>query len=622
MKTGSHRLLFAFLLMLVAWCRQPPAYGDEPKWLEIKAPHFSVVTDAGEKRGREVALRFEQMRSVFGQLMTRANVNLPVPLQIVAFRSTKEMREFAPIWQGKPTQLAGLFQPGEDRSFIMLDLSVADPWKVVFHEYAHQLMNGILSHQMDPWFEEGFAEYFSTIEVDDKEAHVGKPAPESVLVLEQNGMMKVTDLLQVRQYSQTYNESGDRRTGFYAESSILVHYIYDNNLMPKVATYFELKVYQKRPVEEAVQQAFGMSTAQLDKTLHDYLHNNRFRYMILKHPEHLGSSEYTALPMSAADSRAVLADIHLHSPDYRDKAVNEFLAILKTDPKNAAALRGLGYAYLQKGQFTEAGDYFRQAVQLDSKDPRVHYYSALLMSRNGGFSNQSNLPEMIKELETAISLDPNFADSYMLLGFAQGFSGDVASGLENIKKAVALSPRNEGYQFNLAQMYMRNRQPDQAMPLLQTLVLSQDQTLAARAAEFKRQAELMTQTSGQFAQQPTTEPVLTRKDNPAPPSQPATTTATENPSPAPPIPTEPPKNVTRTKFLQGTLMGVDCSTPPSAVLTVVSASVTWKLKVVDTGKAILFGADTFSCSWSKKKVAVNYRETGNSEGNVVSLELK
>src|SRR5690348_3369796 len=69
-------------------------FGYADSWMEIKSPHFSVATDAGEKRGREVAMRFEQMRSVFAALMVKANVNIPVPLQIVAFRSTKEFRQF------------------------------------------------------------------------------------------------------------------------------------------------------------------------------------------------------------------------------------------------------------------------------------------------------------------------------------------------------------------------------------------------------------------------------------------------------------------------------------------------------------------------------------------------
>ena len=45
-------------------------FAGDPQWVEVRSPNFSVITDAGEKKGRDVALHFEQMRSVFGTLMT------------------------------------------------------------------------------------------------------------------------------------------------------------------------------------------------------------------------------------------------------------------------------------------------------------------------------------------------------------------------------------------------------------------------------------------------------------------------------------------------------------------------------------------------------------------------
>ncbi len=143
---------------------------------------------------------------------------------------------------------------------------------------------------------------------------------------------------------------------------------------------------------------------------------------------------------------------------------------------------------MQKRQFDQAATYFRRAAQLDSKDPRVHYYTALLLSRKGGFSNRENLPEMTKELETAIALDPNFADSYMLLAFAQAYGGDPAKGLETMRKAVSLSPRNESYQFNLAQMYLNNRRFDEAIALLHTLERTQNQQLALQVSATLQRA--------------------------------------------------------------------------------------------------------------------------------------
>ncbi len=125
----------------------PSCYADAPQWVEVKSPHFSVMTDAGDKRGREVAMRFEQMRSVFGALMTKTKVNLSVPLQIVAFRNSKEFRDFVPLWHGKPGHFAGLFQPGEDRSFIMLDLSLENPWSAPYPigQHVHSLLTRVPS---------------------------------------------------------------------------------------------------------------------------------------------------------------------------------------------------------------------------------------------------------------------------------------------------------------------------------------------------------------------------------------------------------------------------------------------------------------------------------------------
>src|SRR5439155_5807160 len=175
----------------------------------------------------------------------------------------------------------------------------------------------------------------------------------------------------------------------------------------------------------------------------------------------------------------------------QDKAIAEFQEILKSDPNNAIACRGLGYGYLRKQDYKQAADYFRRAAQANSKDPRVHYYSALLLSKEGGFSNHSDLPEMTKELETAIALDPKYADPYMLLGFAQMYGGDPAKGLETMEKAISLNPRNTTYQFNLAQMYMNNRKFDQALAVLHALEKIQDQQIAVRVSESIRQAEQM-----------------------------------------------------------------------------------------------------------------------------------
>ena len=90
-----------------------------------------------------------------------------------------------------------------------------------------------------------------------------------------------------------------------------------------------------------------------------------------------------------------------------------------------------------------------------------------------------------------------------------------------------------------------------------------------------------------------------------------------------PSPTEPvsPK-VTPAKFLHGKLVSVDCSGPPVATVIILEGPKTWKFRVANSKKAMVIGADQLSCDWQGQKVAINYRETGDGQGDLISLEIQ
>jgi len=403
---------------------------------------------------------------------------------------------------------------------------------------------------------------------------------------------------------------------FYAESSLLVHYIYDNHLLLKVADYFDAAVNQKKPVEQAVEQAFGMTPEQFDKVLRNYLQSGRFKYYPIKTPPDIVAAQFTETPVSLADAQAVLADIDAHSTDHHDRALGEFREVLQMDPSNAAALRGMGYAYLQSREFDHAREYFRQAAERDSKDPRVHYYNALLMNRAGGVLGAAKADEVKKELEIAIALDPQLADAYSLLAYAQAFSGEPEKGLATMKKAVELSPRNEMYQINLANIYMANRKVDEAIALLRGLAGSGNPEVATHANAALAQAENFKEQTKSFRAQ-----IESRTENVAaernaagiPEGKIEAQSAVEAPAPAPAAPV---------RFIKGKLAAVDCSAAPQASLSVMSGGRSLKLHISDSKHVVLIGADEFSCDWKNKNVALNYRERQDGEGDVVSLEVQ
>src|SRR5579864_6598265 len=89
--------IFVSLAACAVLCLTLPAPASEPPWLELHSTHFTVITDAGERKGREVALRFEQMRSVFAGLLTKERLNQSVPLTILAFKNDKLYYQVAPL---------------------------------------------------------------------------------------------------------------------------------------------------------------------------------------------------------------------------------------------------------------------------------------------------------------------------------------------------------------------------------------------------------------------------------------------------------------------------------------------------------------------------------------------
>ena len=256
----------------------------DQQWVEVTSQHFSVMTDGGEKRAREVSMRFEQMRMAFGVIFNKLSVNT-APLEIVAFRNSKEMKHYAPLYQGKPIDLAGFFLGDgghgrvankADRQYIALDLSGEDNWGTVFHEYAHLLINSNVA-ATPLWFDEGFAEYCSSLKVDKKEIDLGLPRNDSIYTLNQSGWLKLADLFSISHDSKIYNRD-DRRNLLYAQSWITVHYFMSKRMMKQVAEYVRYSQDQHQPVPDAIRHAFGMEPEQLQKAIESYFRSGSVTY--------------------------------------------------------------------------------------------------------------------------------------------------------------------------------------------------------------------------------------------------------------------------------------------------------------------------------------------------------
>ena len=81
----------------------------KPKWIRISSAHFSILTDANEKKARETSLRLEQMRNMFSQLFLKTKLQMPEPLDVIALQSDEEYIRVAPLRQGSTHFRSGIF---------------------------------------------------------------------------------------------------------------------------------------------------------------------------------------------------------------------------------------------------------------------------------------------------------------------------------------------------------------------------------------------------------------------------------------------------------------------------------------------------------------------------------
>lgn len=548
LRTRLQRIFLSALLAGLSCARVDAA---EPQWVRVSSAHFAVLTDAGEKEGQEVAYRFEQMRSVFGQLVMKAKLNLPQPLEIVA---TRAFGQVGPASNSAP----GFFLPGEDRNYIVLKADDDESWRAVSHQFAHLMLN--YNYPPTPgWFDEGLAEYFGSIRLNDKQVQMGGDPDSLSELLKATAWIPIPELFKM-QHDVSNCQEGTGRPLFCAESWMVMHYLLKQNKLGETGTYFGLVQNDNVAVEQAIQQAYGVTPAQFEQAVKDYFQS--LANPIVQFPTPLGPGDVgtSTQPVSDTEARALLGEVMVRVPEHRNQGLQELQGIVN-QPKleNAIAHRALAWDHMQRKEFDQATEDLSKALELDAADPWTHYYLALVKYHAAQASGQAfkGLSNMMQDLRTVLDWYPEFAEAYSMLGMARVEGGGINSAMESMRAAMLLSPRNQQYVLNMAQIYMAGKKWDAATELLERLKTSPNPQIA-RAAE-KNLADLPTLKKYGMLPQQTAEPA--GKAAPAVPAQPrpAKPSAQEQAAESgeePERPTEPQPDRRKVQFAKGKLVSV------------------------------------------------------------------
>jgi hypothetical protein len=669
----------------VLLCRLAAGAAEPSPWLEIHSTHFTVITDAGEKKGQEVALRFEQMRAVFAVLLMKQRLNEPLPLTILAFKNDKDYYSTAPLRQGQPIDVPGFFLSGEDRNFIVLNLLEEESWRAVARDFAHLLLNYNYP-EVQGWFDEGLAEYFSSIRLDDKKYQIGgdpellsaaaaSNSPKSLTELlggENGGQswIALSDLLSMKQGNSTYTE-GTHRTLFYAQSWMTMHYLLHEKKLPETGVYFDLVENQHVPVEQAVQKAYGMTSVEFDQAVKNYFHSLTPLFLALdaarqpgsrvtmpqvyEFPEIVGpnDSAITSKILPADDGRAAVDEVKVRIPDRREAALHD-LQTLATAPSPASAKKAEEKEKDKDRDKDKDEDKEVKALPVAVAGNEIaHRALAWDHLQHGEFEDAT------EELGNAAALNRSdmwirYYLSLMKYRMAQTKHKDI-QGLPNMMQDLRAvlewypefaeaydlmaSARREGggpvaaMQAERAAIELSPRNQQYVYHMAEIYVADK-KWIAARALLERLQTSSNPQVAASAAES-LAQLANEQKYGVSPATAAAASKLSKQSSPFDVLEQDAAKRSAAeqaaqagtadqrpTKFAEGKLVDVDCSQSPAAVLTVSSGGAVLKLRTADYKSVLLIGADTFSCEWNNRAVSVNYKSGGMSDGDLVSLEVR
>jgi tetratricopeptide (TPR) repeat protein len=189
----------------------------------------------------------------------------------------------------------------------------------------------------------------------------------------------------------------------------------------------------------------------------------------------------------AADPAALKAADALYLERHEDaslkKSTDKLEALLKAEPESYDLLWRAGRNKVAAGArkdskgaklqaFAEAAQALREAIKVNDSGKEGHYWLAAELGQENAIRRTLGLAKQMKrELETALKIDPRYADAHQLycelLRQLPGmFGGDKKKAVDECEQALRLTPDETSRYPALAEAYLAVKRQDDAVAAL------------------------------------------------------------------------------------------------------------------------------------------------------------
>jgi hypothetical protein len=435
-KPACYRFIVKCLavLVLAALVLVRVGLASDSGWTLVSSPHFQVYSQSGERDGRSIALTLEQLRTFFvdsGALGAHGALEHDRPVRVLQFGTASEYASF------RPRATADAFFVGsEAANYIALAPAGANRPRTLAHEYAHLVLHSAGIH-LPPWFAEGIAEFFSSLEITPRESLIGGNLPGRTQALRNQTLIPLEKLLTMDEDDPLRSRREDASL-FYAESWELTHMLLFSPQYSLKAGVLWAAFDTGRIQASALAAIYGRSVETVKSDLRTWIDAPKVAMPLPGVP--VRDQRLRTSRVNQADSDSVLAGLVLASGDLeRAEGVYQNLQTRRTSDPGVAAT--LGSIALRRHDDVKAILEWKRAFDLGLNDPVLCYQYATLLQDAHAPDDQ-----VAAALRRAIESESGYDDARYRLALLENNRQHYAAALEQLR-AMRNVPRARAYSY-------------------------------------------------------------------------------------------------------------------------------------------------------------------------------
>jgi hypothetical protein len=457
---------------LVALCTSIPAAVRAQAFIEVSSPNFTVVSDAGDKRARDVAWQFEQIRGAILAGWPWARARLDRPVTVVAARNEATMKTLLPrlfASGGNGANTSSLLTEAPDRYTIILrsdlksdDTDAINPYSAAYWSYSVLTLDAAFESRLPLWFRNGLAEMLSNSIVRDTHIDFGRATPWNIDMLRNEGRLRLEELIEINAESRYYDDPVTR-SRFDAQAFAVMHYMLFGRPNDKTdyVNQIATRLLAGKRSADAITEVYG-SVQALDQAAVQYHRRPITQYVRLQVATGIPRERFPVRTLTTTETLLLQARVHTVSGNLPE-GQRVLAALQKGDANNpeVVALGALQSDYDRRPE--QARDGYLRAAELGTQNFYAHYRAAVASwPRN---ADPSALAVVAKHARRSIELNGAFARAYAILGEALSMGPSAEDGLQPAQTALKLEPASASHRLSLARVLAQMERRDQALGL-------------------------------------------------------------------------------------------------------------------------------------------------------------